>query len=38
MEKAIADIIGVHPKDIWPSRYKKDGTPIGIGVRRKGVA
>jgi Ner family transcriptional regulator len=23
-EKIIADAIGVEPKDIWPSRYKKD--------------
>ena len=27
-EKFIAEAIGVHPKDIWPSRYNADGTAI----------
>ena len=35
MEKIIADIIGVHPMEIWPSRYKPDGSSAGYGIRRK---
>ena len=35
MEKTVADIIGVHPMEIWPSRYKADGSPVGIGIRKK---
>lgn len=26
-EKIIADAIGVHPMEIWPSRYTADGYP-----------
>ncbi|MGV8059688.1 MAG: transcriptional regulator [Smithellaceae bacterium] len=28
-EKIIADILGVEPQDIFPTRYKPDGKPIG---------
>ena len=37
-QQFIADKIGVQPIEIWPSCYKKDGTPIGTGIRRKGAA
>jgi Ner family transcriptional regulator len=33
MERTIADIIGVQPSEIWPSRYRADGTPKGRGIR-----
>lgn len=29
-ERVIADIIGVTPQDIWPSRYESDGWPRGL--------
>lgn len=31
-ERRIADALGMHPKDIWPSRYFEDGTrrPQGL--------
>lgn len=32
-EKRIADAIGVHPKEIWPSRYFEDGTRKPQGFR-----
>lgn len=32
-EKRIAEAIGVHPKDIWPSRYFEDGTRKPQGFR-----
>jgi Ner family transcriptional regulator len=32
-EKRIADAIGVHPKEIWPSRYEVDGTRKQQGFR-----
>ena len=35
LEKTTADIIGVHPMEIWPSRYKADGSPVGTGIRKK---
>ena len=35
LKKTIADIIGVHPMEIWPSRYKADGSPVGTGIRKK---
>ena len=35
LEKTIADIIGVHPMEIWPSCYKADGSPVGTGIRKK---
>ena len=32
-EKRIADALGVHPKEIWPSRYEADGTRKPQGFR-----
>lgn len=32
-EKRIADALDLHPKDIWPSRYNKDGTRKPQGFR-----
>lgn len=32
-EKRIADALGMHPKQIWPSRYHTDGTPKQRGIR-----
>lgn len=32
-EQRIAAAIGVHPKEIWPSRYNADGTPKPRGFR-----
>lgn len=32
-EKRIADAIGVHPMEIWPSRYNEDGTRKPQGFR-----
>lgn len=32
-EKRIADAIGVHPMEIWPSRYNKDGSVKPRGFR-----
>lgn len=32
-EKRIADALGLHPKDIWPSRYFADGSPRLRGIR-----
>ena len=32
-EKRIADAIGVHPKEIWPSRYNEDGSRKPQGFR-----
>ena len=34
MEQIIADLLGVHPSDIWPERYRLDGSPAGRGVRK----
>lgn len=36
-EKRIADAIGVHPKEIWPSRYDAEGIPnrLPIGHARR---
>lgn len=40
-EKLIADTIGVHPMQLWPSRYNKDGSstrrPSLRGTHRKGL-
>lgn len=43
-EKRIAETLGLHPKEIWPSRYEKDGTRKLVGFhalqstrRRKAV-
>lgn len=33
MEKAIADLLGVPPCQIWPSRYTATGNPKGHGIR-----
>ena len=27
VEEIIAEFLGKHPKEIWPSRYHSDGTP-----------
>jgi Ner family transcriptional regulator len=36
MERVIANAIGVKPQEIWPSRYKSDGTPqYGYYARAK---
>jgi lambda repressor-like predicted transcriptional regulator len=32
-EKRIADALGLHPKEIWPSRYNEDGTRKPQGFR-----
>lgn len=32
-EKRIADALGVHPKEIWPSRYYDNGEPKPRGFR-----
>ena len=32
-EKRIADALGLHPKDIWPSRYNEDGSFKQRGFR-----
>lgn len=32
-EKRIADALGVHPKEIWPSRYYESGEPRPRGFR-----
>jgi len=32
-EKRIADALGLHPKEIWPSRYFDNGEPIPRGIR-----
>lgn len=32
-ERRIADAIGIHPKEIWPSRYNADGTQKPRGFR-----
>lgn len=32
-EKRIAEAIGMHPKDIWPSRYNEDGSRKPQGLR-----
>lgn len=28
MERIVADIVGVHPAEIWTSRYDRDGQPL----------
>lgn len=32
-EKRIADALGIHPKEIWPSRYNADGSRKPQGFR-----
>lgn len=36
-ELVIADFLGMHPMDIWPSRYDRDGKRLTM-VARKGAA
>jgi len=33
-EKRVADALGLHPADLWPERYDKDGLPIYRGGPR----
>lgn len=33
MERVIADLLDMQPREIWPSRYNADGTPKGRGIR-----
>ncbi|MBW7998372.1 MAG: transcriptional regulator [Candidatus Glassbacteria bacterium] len=33
IERFIAEIIGIPPHRIWPTRYFKDGSPKGLGIR-----
>ena len=33
-EARIAKVLGLHPKEIWPSRYNEDGTRKLSGYRR----
>ena len=35
LQQFIADKIGVHPMEIWPSRYDSAGKPLGLGIRQK---
>ncbi|WP_084480026.1 helix-turn-helix domain-containing protein [Methylomicrobium lacus] len=32
-ERRIADALGIHPKEIWPSRYYENGEPKPRGYR-----
>ena len=32
-EKRIADALGLHPMEIWPSRYNSDGSRKPQGLR-----
>ncbi|WP_306603875.1 helix-turn-helix domain-containing protein [Azonexus sp.] len=32
-EKRLADVLGLHPMDIWPTRYNADGTRKSFGLR-----
>lgn len=32
-EKRLADVLNLHPKEIWPSRYNDDGTRKSFGLR-----
>lgn len=32
-ERRIADALGIHPKEIWPSRYNDDGTRKPTGAQ-----
>lgn len=32
-EQRIADALGIHPMEIWPSRYNADGSPKLRGIR-----
>lgn len=33
LEQIIADILGVHPSDIWPSRYNERRQPRRVDIR-----
>lgn len=35
VEQIIADELGLHPKEIWPSRYTRDGKPKLVRAPRK---
>lgn len=35
MEKIVADIVGVRPQDIWPSRYDSGGVSLQPRARRR---
>lgn len=35
MEAVIAEVIGVPPEDIWPSRYDERGVPLSYKPRRR---
>lgn len=35
MERLIADALGIHPREIWPSRYDEDGQPNGPTCRNR---
>jgi Ner family transcriptional regulator len=37
-EKRIAEALDLHPMNIWPSRYNKDGTPNGQRGNPKWIA
>ncbi|WP_336973444.1 helix-turn-helix transcriptional regulator [Sphingobium aromaticiconvertens] len=32
-ELIISDFLNIHPSEIWPSRYRDDGTRMGSGRR-----
>jgi Ner family transcriptional regulator len=34
MERWVADLLGVHPSEIWPERYRLDGSPAARGMRK----
>ncbi len=36
-EKILADAIGMKPRDIWPSRYRRDGTRIMLRRTKTGA-
>lgn len=33
MEQIVADIIGLHPSDIWPSRYDETRKPLKVDLK-----
>lgn len=37
MERIVAEILGVHPMEIWPSRYDRLGLPIGPRARLRAI-
>jgi Ner family transcriptional regulator len=34
MERIVADLLGVHPAELWPERYRLDGSPVARGARK----